>query len=634
MRYGYTKDTESKRVLPLNPVKPKVRFDGEEFLFESLILKQKMNSCHNFEVVKEYFSQDEMWQAKPGELVEMIGSRVLIYLEHLDGSHPYEFSGWVTDVQIDSWEDFTDNPDCKHRSNKVRIIGQGDVVKLDGAATMNSFVDCSLSDIVVQTTKDSRLDVKCNPKYKGLLSYAMQYGESKFEFLNRLSYTYGEPFYYDGRALFFGTPDDPSSEDLYVDQDLTSLRTYSSAVPRKYIGYGYLPMEDQFVRTPESFECNDQHWMVDTITKRADYLFPDKGMVEAGTPVYYDSHIYDMAGDRRSDAAGRMMNIEGETRTCRIKLGGLVNIFFPLKMDVPWLGQYRIVQIIHRVDKRGNYSNHFMAMPSRYEYVPERFMHKLIAYPEVAIVSDNNDPRGQGRVKVQFYWQKPLSLATNWLRIQTPDAGSSDKVSSNRGWVTIPEVGDQVMIGFEHGDPHRPFVMGSLFHGKSGKGGDTENHLKSISTRSGHHIVFNDDEQGDWSITIKDQGGNAIHLDTKGKNIEISAPEQIKISAKDIVMEAQNEMYLSSGKRTQQSTGGDFTHVIGGKTQIKVEEDMALSLGGNLDTKAMGDVALNSGGDMRQESSNRIRLVSGGKTDISAQSDLTMESGTDVFISK
>ena len=104
MRYGYTTDTENKRVLSLNPVKPKVRFDGEEFLFESLMLEQKMNSCHYFEVVKEFFSQDEMWQAKPGELIGMIGSRVLIYLEHLDGSHPYEFSGWVTDVQIDSWE--------------------------------------------------------------------------------------------------------------------------------------------------------------------------------------------------------------------------------------------------------------------------------------------------------------------------------------------------------------------------------------------------------------------------------------------------------------------------------------------------------------------------------------------------
>ena len=530
MRYGYTTDTENKRVLSLNPVKPKVRFDGEEFLFESLMLEQKMNSCHYFEVVKEFFSQDEMWQAKPGELIGMIGSRVLIYLEHLDGSHPYEFSGWVTDVQIDSWEDFAGRSDKRRRSNKVRIIGQGDVVKLDGAATMNSFVDCSLSNIVAQTTQDSHLEVKCNPKYKALLPYAMQYGESKFEFLNRLSYTYGELFFYDGRTLFFGTPDDPRSEDLYVDQDLTSLRTYSSAVPRKYIGYGYLPMEDQFVRTPECFKPNDKHWLIDTITKRSDYLFPDKGVVEAGTPAYHDSHIYDMADNRRSDAAGRMMNIEGETRTCRIKLGGLVNVFFPLKMDVPWLGQYRIIQIIHRVDKNGNYSNHFVAIPSQYEYVLERFMHKLVAYPEVATVSDNNDPKGQGRVKVQFYWQRPLSLSTNWLRVQTPDAGSSDKVSSNRGWVTIPEVGDQVMVGFEHGDPHRPFVMGSLFHGKSGIGGGVDNKNKSFSTKQGNYFRLNG---SNGSVVLSTPLGAVFQRFDKDGNATIKAIKNHFVRAKE-----------------------------------------------------------------------------------------------------
>ena len=530
MRYGYTTDTENKRVLSLNPVKPKVRFDGEEFLFESLMLEQKMNSCHYFEVVKEFFSQDEMWQAKPGELIGMIGSRVLIYLEHLDGSHPYEVSGWVTDVQIDSWEDFADRSDNRRRSNKVRIIGQGDVVKLDGAATMNSFVDCSLSNIVAQTTQDSRFEVKCNPKYKALLPYAMQYGESKFEFLNRLSYTYGELFFYDGRTLFFGTPDDPRSEDLYVDQDLTSLRTYSSAVPRKYIGYGYLPMEDQFVRTPECFKPNDKHWLIDTITKRSDYLFPDKGVVEAGTPAYHDSHIYDMADNRRSDAAGRMMNIEGETRTCRIKLGGLINVFFPLKMDVPWLGQYRIIQIIHRVDKNGNYSNHFVAIPSRYEYVPERFMHKLVAYTEVATVSDNNDPKGQGCVKVQFYWQKPLSLSTNWLRVQTPDAGSSDKVSSNRGWVTIPEVGDQVMVGFEHGDPHRPFVMGSLFHGKSGIGGGVDNKNKSFSTKQGNYFRLNG---SNGSVVLSTPSGTVFQRFDKDGNATIKAIKNHFVRAKE-----------------------------------------------------------------------------------------------------
>ena len=559
--------------LSLNPVRPKVRFDGEEFLFESLLLEQKMNSCHYFEVVKEFFSQDEMWKTKPEALVKMIGSRALIYLEHLDGSHPYEFSGWVTDVQIDSWENFTDSLDYKHRSNKVRIIGQGDVVKLDGTPTMNSYVDKPLSDIVKRVTEKASFEIKCNPKYKGLLPYAMQYGESNFDFLNRLSCTYGELFYYDGRTLFFGTPDDPRAEDLYVDQDLISLRTYSSAVPRKYTGYGYLPMEDQFVRTPEHFKPNAENSLLKTITERSDYLFPDKGVVEAGTAAYSEDHLYDMAKGLRLDAAGRMLNIEGQTRTCRIKLGSLVNVLFPHRMDVPSLGQYRIIQITHRIDKNGNYSNHFLAMPSQYEYVLERFKHKLIAYPEVATVSANNDPRGQGRVQVQFYWQKPLSLTTNWLRVQTPDAGSSDQVSSNRGLVTIPEVGDQVMVGFEHGDPHRPFVMGSLFHGKSGTGGGTDNKVKSFSTRQGNYLRLNGSNGSVVLSTPKstvfqrfDKDGNASISTAKSHSIKVGSQASEKESSQD----ESSAAVLSMDKDgiVDLSGKGKVTIKVGKKTSI------------------------------------------------------------------
>ena len=54
-------------------------------------------------------------------------------------------------------------------------------------------------------------------------------------------------------------------------------------------------------------------------------------------------------------------------------------------------------------------------------------------------------------------------MKTSWIRVLTPDAGSSGKVSSNRGFVFIPEKGDQVMIGFHYNDPNRPYVQGSLF---------------------------------------------------------------------------------------------------------------------------------------------------------------------------
>ena len=600
--------------LSLNPVRPKVRFDGEEFLFESLLLDQKMNSCHYFEVVKEFFSQDEMWKTKPEALVKMIGSRALIYLEHLDGSHPYEFSGWITDVQIDSWENFTDSLDYKHRSNKVRIIGQGDVVKLDGTPTMNSYVDKPLSDIVKRVTEKASFEIKCNPKYKGLLPYAMQYGENNFDFLNRLSCTYGELFYYDGRTLFFGTPDDPRAEDLYVDQDLISLRTYSSAVPRKYTGYGYLPMEDQFVRTPEHFKPNAENSLLKTITERSDYLFPDKGVVEAGTAAYSEDHLYDMAKGLRLDAAGRMLNIEGQTRTCRIKLGSLVNVLFPHRMDVPSLGQYRIVQLTHRIDKNGNYSNHFLAMPSQYEYVLERFKHKLIAYPEVATVSANNDPRGQGRVQVQFYWQKPLSLTTNWLRVQTPDAGSSDQVSSNRGLVTIPEVGDQVMVGFEHGDPHRPFVMGSLFHGKAGTGGGTGNNVKSLSSKSGHTIELNDG----GGITIKDKTGeNLIVVDGKDM-ITIVSSKTIAISnGKSSLVLEEDKIAIDAAKIA--ISGSEFISAGSGSAgfQLAKEEGIAAVSGTKIITSGSSEVQIQG----------RKTSVSGSNVSINGDMDATITGG-------
>ena len=600
--------------LSLNPVRPKVRFDGEEFLFESLLLEQKMNSCHYFEVVKEFFSQDEMWKTKPEALVKMIGSRALIYLEHLDGSHPYEFSGWVTDVQIDSWENFTDSLDYKHRSNKVRIIGQGDIVKLDGTPTRNSYVDKPLSDIVKRVTEKASFEIKCNPKYKGLLPYAMQYGESNFDFLNRLSCTYGELFYYDGRTLFFGTPDDPRAEDLYVDQDLISLRTYSSAVPRKYTGYGYLPMEDQFVRTPEHFKPNAENSLLKTITERSDYLFPDKGVVEAGTAAYSEDHLYDMASGLRLDAAGRMLNIEGQTRTCRIKLGSLVNVLFPHRMDVPSLGQYRIIQITHRIDKNGNYSNHFLAMPSQYEYVLERFKHKLIAYPEVATVSANNDPRGQGRVQVQFYWQKPLSLTTNWLRVQTPDAGSSDQVSSNRGLVTIPEVGDQVMVGFEHGDPHRPFVMGSLFHGKAGTGGGTGNNVKSLSSKSGHTIELNDG----GGITIKDKTGeNLIVVDGKDM-ITIVSSKTIAISnGKSSLILEEDKIVMDAAKIA--ITGSEFVSAGSGSAgfQLAKEEGIAAVSGTTVITSGSSEVQIQG----------KKTSVSGSNVSINGDMDATITGG-------
>ena len=91
--------------------------------------------------------------------------------------------------------------------------------------------------------------------------------------------------------------------------------------------------------------------------------------------------------------------------------------------------------------------------------------------------------------------------------MMSPDAGVTDQITQNRGYVAIPEVGDQVMVNFVHNHPDRPFVMGGMFHGGIGLGAGMDNRVKSIQTRSGHRVVFTEDE----SIIITDKSGNEIH---------------------------------------------------------------------------------------------------------------------------
>gem|GEM_PF-301738 len=141
-----------------------------------------------------------------------------------------------------------------------------------------------------------------------------------------------------------------------------------------------------------------------------------------------------------------------------------------------------------------------------------------LAETQMATVLSNADPEGKGRVRVRMNWQTD-GMQTGWVRVMTPDGGSSDDVKSNRGFVFIPEVGDQVLLGFRHGDPARPYVMGSLFNGTTGGGGGQGNNCKSLTTRSGSSLKL-DDSAG--SVTLHDKGGVSMNFDGGG-NLSITS---------------------------------------------------------------------------------------------------------------
>jgi uncharacterized protein involved in type VI secretion and phage assembly len=134
----------------------------------------------------------------------------------------------------------------------------------------------------------------------------------------------------------------------------------------------------------------------------------------------------------------------------------------------------------------------------------------------IGIVTDNKDPSKLGRVKVKI---PVLSMndTTWWAPLVMIGA------SKNRGWFFIPEVDDEVLILFEHGDADRPVVVGSLWNGKDkppdkNPGGNPRRVIKS---RAGSKVTFDDDQM---KVTLEDGGGKAkITFDSNANKITIEA---------------------------------------------------------------------------------------------------------------
>lgn len=556
------------------------------------------------------------------KLLDYVGKRIHICFEHQFSRSQYEFRGWVTDVSIDAWESQPDYGYYNHKSNRVHIIGSGDVIKLDSSRGNDSFTDTQLKNIVMQSTSSGDMPVQCDPKFDGVIPFMMRFNETVFEFLNRLSSKFNEMCFYDGKTLHFGIPDKSHVNTLVFEQDVFRFRTHASAVPHKVEAYDYQYEND----TTEymSGGCQQASGLLGNVVKSADRLFDDSELAVSAAHFTDSGYLKHYVDAKQTSNEGAMLTVEGETRTCRISLGSIVEITFPSKMNVDSLGRYRIISIMHRVDKSGNYSNHFEATPEGREFVSQKYLGRVQAFPQMATVVDNSD--NMGRVRVQFDWQGRMGKVTNWIPVQSPDAGGSGL--NNRGFVFIPEIGDRVMVGFEYGDPSRPYVMGSMFSGKTGNGGGSDNNVHSIITKSGHQIVFNDgSEKG---IVIKDKEGNRIEIASSGGTISIHSKDTINIESNDINLIASKNISLSAGEEVMIHSGQGIT--------IDADENICIS--SQDDCSVMGAKISIEANDSTKLDSDSLSLLSKSKTEItsdlveieSSKDNLKLASGADVDV--
>ena len=536
----------------LNLVATKVTVKGEEQKFVSLHLRQGFNRHHTFTVVVNYLSPNNTFQQTPEKFIGYIGETASISFVHRQTGESYDFEGIITQVEMVG---------SMGETGGVAIHGTSPTILYENNRTLDSWMDQSLSTIIKEVTQEyGKVNLVSNPKYAAPIPYMAQYNESVFDFMNRLSALYGEWFYYDGTKVYFGKPDRDNTEKIVYDMDLEEVRLVANLVPGKSARYDYVAQENKQhnADTPAKPDgMNDLQSIAHSCSEKA---------YTAKTTSAADPHVTDKAElDEQmrivKNASGaNLLNIKGIGKTCRIRIGEIIDVSFPDRMKLPPLGKFRIVGIEHEVRRDGHYSNSFVGVPDGTVHIPVPDVKRLLALPELATVKENNDDKGQGRVKVAFDWQKN-GKTTNWIRVQTPNAGVSGAVSKNRGWVFVPEVGDQVMVSYEHGNPDRPYVTGSVFHSGSGKGGDKDNKVKSIITRSGNAIVF-DDETG--SIVITDQTGKqliildgtdaitvmakrSITLTNEAESVIVMDDKSIGLQADTIALEGRKSVTLLSG---------------------------------------------------------------------------------------
>jgi len=237
---------------------------------------------------------------------------------------------------------------------------------------------------------------------------------------------------------------------------------------------------------------------------------------------------------------------------------------------------YRVVKISH-YHSGMEYYNSFEGIPMM--RTPADFDENAFPHSEQqpAIVKDNNDPLGMGRVRVQFLWQAKRNEMTPWIRVVQPYTGGG------KGFYFVPEIGEEVLVDFEGGNAERPFVLGAHYNGEAKSGyHNADNRVKAIHTKSGHKLIFTEDE----SILLTDKNGNVIKLDTQGKNIEISAPETVSISCRRFVVDTIDNIEINSGGNLTEKVSKHKNITIKGDYSVGVLGKMMEIVRGNRETKA------------------------------------------------
>ncbi|MGN7863982.1 type VI secretion system Vgr family protein [Chryseobacterium sp. 22458] len=541
--------------------------------FKHFSLTQSTLKHHSFSLILAYDTLGNAENHNLEEAQNFLGKRITVVFKYKDveDSPERNFVGVITEVGFSQEKGSLGN---------IVLTGYSPTVLLDAAPHIQSFgggQEISLNSIVDQVIREglggNKFDFRVDAQH-GNVSYSSQYEETHYNYLARIAEAYGEQFYYDGEILHFGKlPPQEKPVQLVYGSSVQDIRINMKAQHVNPTFYGYNSSKNEKLTTGDS-KINHQS----DIAKRA-YEISQKTFKTPSLRVapIKASSFMDIDASQKGTAGSKAVNVfitSGNTSIPFLYPGCIADLEMRKSEtnQTSYFTKLMITVVSHEVDARGYYTGNFEAIAADTGFIPRPEFETPKAEPQFGKVISNTDPLNQGRVQVQFDWQNGQST-TEFIRVMSPDAGSSDKVSKNRGFMSVPEVGDQVVVNFVHQHPDRPFVMGGLFHGNIGAGGGAGNNIMSFSGRSGAELKY---DNGAGSMNLQDQGGANMHFDGAGNaatnaavsktiNVGKGSESLLKMdNAGNISLTCNTNITLTTGKSSL-TMKSDGTILINGK---------------------------------------------------------------------
>ena len=499
---------------------------------------------------------------------------------------------------------------------------------LENGENCHSWLDWTLADIVGELCEKAGVKLLANPENRDPVGYVCQYNESDFDFIRRLAWKYKEWLYYDGTRLVFGKPELPDAVGLEFVRNLVSFETGVQTLARPAKVFSYVSKDDHGMAEPTPDKPSGLDELGHKAFRASMELFREPALQYAHSRVHHMKEMELYVKKKQESETAESHYVECSTKGVWLSVGSVVKLSCSFGKRIgsvanASMGEFLAIDVTHEVGDDRFYGNSFRAIPSVARSLPVCEVGRSVAETQVARVIGNAAPDGKGRVQVQMNWQTG-NMRTGWIRVMTPDGGGSENVSTNRGFVFIPEVGDHVLVGFRHGDPNRPYVMGSLFNGRTGVGGFAENHLKSIRTRSGHVIEL-DDAPSSLGITIKDNKGNSVHIDSAEDSIVVNAEKDITFNAAETFTVNAKNMKLNVEENAIENVGKDKVSTIGNKVSLEATEK---------EEEISYDSSINIGGLSSQTAGEIVQSATSGDAAITAEGKALLQGKDDARICK